>query len=405
MFPNYNRFYNNFYDNNSLGPGFWLQKDVLEQAGYPDTRNLTPEDYFAIIRDYVAANPTIDGIPTIGFCIPMYPGQDWAFFNQVALIQGSPNNGGVIIEDKFDGSVPTARIYANDDYAYRYLKLLNEMNAEGLVDRESFTMTQDDFQAKVASGAVVGFSHQRWAFGAGVDSLVNAGKYERTYVATTPTYDGIDPWYRDVPVMNIQQGMGISVDCAEPEMVLAFLEIMMDEYWQKLLFWGVEGEDYLVDENGLFYRTDEMRTQQEQIDWRANNRLMAFRDQLPKHQGSWLDGNTFDAAGSPIEFYAGLSDYDKAFMDKYGYTNWGDFLNDTKPNPAYYPGWQIQLSDEGREADSLLNGLRSEYYPRLVLCTPAEFDGIWEEFLGQVEMLDIPTYIADIEAGVAAYFN
>jgi putative aldouronate transport system substrate-binding protein len=286
------------------------------------------------------------------------------------------------------------------------LKLLNQKNAEGLVDRESFTMTQDDFQAKISSGAVVGFSHQRWAFGAGIDALVQQGKYERTYVATTPTYDGIDPWYRDVPVMNIQQGMGISVDCAEPEMVLAFLEIMMDEYWQKLLFWGVEGEDYIIDpDTGLFARTDEMRTQQEQIDWRANNRLMAFRDQLPKHQGSYLDGNTFDAAGSPLEFFAGLSDYDKEFMGHYGYTNWGDFLNETKPNPAYYPGWQIQLGDAGREADGLLNDLRSEYYPKLVLCTPAEFDGIWEEFCGKVDRLDIPAYIADIEAGVAAYFN
>jgi putative aldouronate transport system substrate-binding protein len=378
---------------------------VLASAGYPNPPTLDPVGYFKIIEDYVAANPTIDGVKTIGFLIPMYAGQDWAFFNQVALIQGSPNNGGVIVSDESQGIPPTARIYANDEYAYRYLKLLNEMDKKGLVDRESFTMTQDDFFAKVASGAVVGFSHQRWAFGGGLEPLIADGRYERTYAAVTPTFDGIEPWYKDVDVMNIQQGMGISVSAADPEMLLAFLEVMMTEKWQKILFWGIEGEDYLVNEDGLFYRTPEMRSQQEQADWKADNRLMVFRDQLPKKQGSWPDGNSFDAGGSIIEFQEGLSEYDKAFLDAYGYTNWGDFVNDLRPNPPYYPAWQIQLGDEGREADGQLNGLRSEYYPKLVLCAADEFDTVWEEFNSQVERIDIPAYIADIEAGIAVYYQ
>jgi putative aldouronate transport system substrate-binding protein len=406
IFPNYNRFYNQYTETTPWGaPGFWLQKDVLEFKGYPDTVNLTPETYFQWIEEYVAANPTIDGVPTIGFLIPMYTGQDWAFFNQVAMVQGSPNNGGVIVMDKFDGSVPNARIYVNDDYAYRYLKLLNEVNTKGLIDRESFTMTQDDFFAKVASGAVVGFSHQRWAFGNGQDPLVAAGRYERTYVPTTPTYDGIDPWYFNVPVMNIQQGMGISVDAEDPEMILAFLEIMMDEYWQKVLFWGIEGEDYLVNSEGLFYRTEEMRSAQEQIDWQADNRLMAFRDQLPKHEGTWADGNPDSAGRSMIEFYETLSDYDKNLMDQYGYKTWSEFLNDAPANPPYFPAWQIQLGDAGREADGQLNDLRAEYYPRLVICDPADFDSIWDEFNSKVDRVDVPAYIADIDAGLAAYYN
>jgi hypothetical protein len=88
-----------------------------------------------------------------------------------------------------------------------------------------------------------------------------------------------------------QQGMGVSVECDDPAMVLAFLEIMMAEYWQKALFWGIEGEDYLIDNDGLFYRTAEMQTQQQAPSWQASNQARAFRDLLPKHQGYWLDGN------------------------------------------------------------------------------------------------------------------
>jgi hypothetical protein len=90
-----------------------------------------------------------------------------------------------------------------------------------------------------------------------------------------------------------QQGMGISVDSRDPGEILAFLEIMMTEYWQKALFWGIEGEDYLVDGEGIFYRTAEMQAQQNDRNWQASNRLMAFRDLLPKHEGYWPDGNPF----------------------------------------------------------------------------------------------------------------
>jgi putative aldouronate transport system substrate-binding protein len=266
-------------------------------------------------------------------------------------------------------------------------------------------MQKEEFDAQVASGAVVGFSHQRWAFGGGQDPLVAEGKYERTYVPTTPTYDGITPWYFNVPVMNIQQGMGISVNAADPEMLLAFLEVMMTEKWQKILFWGIEGEDYLVNADGLFYRTEQMRNDQDQIDWQADNRMMAFRDQLPKREGTWGDGNPDSAGRSMIEFYESLSEYDKSFMDHYGYKTWSEFLNDAPPNPVYFPAWQIQLvNDAAREADQMLNDERAAYYPRLVKCKPDEFDAIWEEFQGRVDRIDIAAYIADIEAGLAAYY-
>jgi putative aldouronate transport system substrate-binding protein len=414
IFPDYNRFYNAFKETTPWGaPGFWLQKDVLASLNYPSTSELSIEEYFKIIEDYVAANPTIDGVPTIGFLIPMWTGQEWAFFNHVALVQGSPNDGGVFVDNKFGPGVPTARLYLNDDYAYRYLKLLNEVDKKGLIDRSTFYMTQDEFFAKVASGAVVGFGHQRWAFGGGQDPLVAEGRYERTYVPTAPTFDGIQPWYMNYPVMNVQEGFGISVSCEDPEMIMAFLEVMMTERWQKILFWGLEGEDYLVNADGIFYLTQEMRDEQQQLDWRMNNQLRAFRDRMPKREGTWEDGNPDTAGRSTVEFYEALSDYDKDFMSQYGYTSWSEFLGTWPQNPDYFPAWQAgnvgALSQEATEADTTFTRIRIEYYPQLVLCDPADFDNIWAEYLAQFERPDVAEqveiYLKEMNAYIASFYQ
>ena len=44
---------------------FFVQKAVLEEAGYPQIH--TVDEYFQIIEDYMAKHPEIDGVKTTGF--------------------------------------------------------------------------------------------------------------------------------------------------------------------------------------------------------------------------------------------------------------------------------------------------------------------------------------------------
>lgn len=395
IFPNYNRWYGEITGGEHWGPGFWIQKAVLEDAGYPDLDNITIERYFELIENYAAKYPEINGVPTVGFAIGCATGREWALTNPPALLAGSPNNGGVIVDDN-----DVANIYANSDYAYRWFKCLNEADKKGLVDRESFTTTNDQYYAKIASGAVLGMHDQRWAFGQGQDALVAAKMYERTYVAVMPTFDGATPWYADRPVMNVQQGFGVSSTCKEPEVALAFLEIMMSEEWQKILFWGIEGEDYLVGDDGLFYRTDEMRREQEDLIWRASNTLRAFRDQLPKRQGTYPDGNPHDAAGSKIEFYETLVDYDKQFLEAYNKQTWLEFINQAPDNPLYYPCWNIELTDDANVADKQMQQLSMQYLPKAIMASTDEFDDVWADYCSQFDKVDVKTYLDCINTGI-----
>lgn len=397
ILPNYNRFYGEITGGtNFSASGFWIQKDVLADAGYPNLDNMTLERYFSLIENYVKKYPTIDGQPTIGFEISCPTGKEWGLTNPPEYLSGHPNDGGVVVDDG------VAQIFANKDIAKRYYQYLNQMNAKGLVDRESFTQTNDQYQAKLATGRVLGMYDQRWAFGNAYDALVAAGKYERTWVSTMPVYEGCEPYYADREVMNINQGFGVSVSCQNPDIAVSFLNTMLSEEWQKILSWGIEGEDYYVDENGKFYRTPEQREQQKDLVWRSSNKLEALMDCLPKHQGTFSDGNAFSPDDQPDEFFATLSEYDQNFLNSYGKKTWRDFLNQPPDNPVYYPCWNITLTEgsDAQIASQQLTDLAMKYLPRAILADPSEFESIWNEYCQEIEKINYKAYEDAINAGI-----
>jgi putative aldouronate transport system substrate-binding protein len=266
-------------------------------------------------------------------------------------------------------------------------------------------MTGDQYNAKLASGAVLGTFHQTWAVGTPENTLNSEGRSNRTWVVTTPTFDGIKPYYAWNPTMNVQQGFGISVKANDPAEILAFIEIMMTEYWQKVIFWGIEGEDYLVDADGIFYRTQEMRDQQADVIWQASNQARAFRDQLPKHQGFWPDGNADSAGNQPGEFYAGLSDYDKSFLDGYGFETWTGFVGEIPAvEPPYYPLWQREwISDAAQMAETQMGDFSRDYIQQLVMAAPGEFDNIWASYVADMDRVDITDWLASHDAWIQKY--
>ncbi|NLM10399.1 MAG: extracellular solute-binding protein [Clostridiaceae bacterium] len=398
ILPNYNRYYGEITGGTHYGAsGFWIQKHVLEDAGYPDLDNMTLERYFQLIEDYMKKYPTIDGQPTIGFEILNCPGREWGLTNPPQYLAGAPNNGGVIVDEN-----NVASIFADKDIAKRYYKFLNQMNARGLIDRESFTQTLDQYLAKLATGRVLGMYDQRWGFGNAHDSLVSQGRDERTWVSTMPVYEGKEPYYADRDVMNINQGFGVSVSCKQPDIAISFLNTMLSEEWQKILSWGIEGEDYHVDANGRFYRTPEQREQQKDLVWKSRNKLEALLDQLPKHQGTFSDGNAYSPGDQPEEFFETLREYDKNFLKAYGKKTWRDFLNQPPENPIYYPCWNIHLPDgsEAQMANQQLTDLSLQYLPRAILADPSEFDAIWEEYVNAIKKINIKAYEDAINAGI-----
>ncbi|MGY4642233.1 putative aldouronate transport system substrate-binding protein [Cellulomonas sp. URHB0016] len=395
ILPNYNRFYGDPTGGTYFGPAFWIQKRVLEDAGYPDLSNMTLDRYFQLIADYKAKNPETDGAPTVGFEVLASTGREWGMTNPPALLSGSPNNGGVIVDDKNHAS-----IYADKDVAKDFYKVLNEQYKAGLVDRESFTLSYDQYTAKLATGTVLGMHDQGWDFQTATQSLQSAGKDEYTYVPLMPVYDGVKPWYADRPVMNTNQGFGISVSSKQPEKALKFLDVMLSEPWQKVLSWGVEGEDYQVGDDGMFSRTDEQRVNSKDITWRASNRLDALLDVLPKHNGQFSDGNAYSPDDQPAEFFATLTDYDRNVMEKYGKKTWLEFMNPQPENPKYYPAWNIGLSEDANQVNQQLTDANVQNLPKIIAGDPADFDASWKAYVDAIHKIDVKVYEDAVNAGI-----
>lgn len=382
--PSYNRFYGELTGGMYYGPGFFIQKGVLADAGYPEVKSL--DDYFNIIEGYYNKNPKQDGLDTIGFLICAAQGKEFPLTNAPAHLTGHPNDGEVYVDDNI------AKIHFDTDFAKAYYKKLNEMNAKGLIDKGTFALTYEDYLAKVAQGNVLGMFDQYWNFQRSDEALLAEKRYERTYVATQPVFDGYKPWYMDRDVMNVNQGFGISVSCKNPDKAVDFLNLMLDEVWQKRLAWGIEGEDYYVNEDGRYLRTREQVDNYENLLWKASNRLEALLDLLPKHQGVYSDGNAYAPEVQPEEFQKMLSDYDRNFLQTYGKATWRSFLDTPPDNPLYYPCWDIALKGEVRQASIQLKEVGVQNLSKIILAPVDQFETLWTEYLAAIGKVNVKLF-------------
>ncbi|MCX7711801.1 MAG: ABC transporter substrate-binding protein [Clostridia bacterium] len=374
-----------------MGPAFYIQKAVLKEFGYPKVKTL--DEYFDLIKKYKEKYPTIDGQPTIGFEILSHEWRDFCLKNAPQHLIGHPNDGNVVVDPK----TGKAEIFADKDYAKRYYQKLNEMNAQGLIDRETFVLTYDQYIQKLSTGRVLGMFDQRWNFGLAQESLHTQKKFERMYVACPVVFDSsIQEWYMDRPLPNLMNGWGISTKCKDPVRVLKVLDALVTEEWQILLQWGEKDIDYTVDDKGRFHKSKEQKAQYLDNAWRLANMAFDLWDISPKIEVTDVlsDGNAANPGNQPEDFYNNLEPYDKEFLGAYGYKTWADFFAPAPENPVFYPAWQILLPDgsPAKVQDKKLDDLALKYLPKVILAKPADFEKAWNEYVGEIRKSDVKSY-------------
>lgn len=370
------------------GPAFWVQKAVLEEAGYPQVKTL--DEYFDLLKNYKEKHPTIDGTPTIGFEILNYDWRNWGLFNAPQHLIGHPNDGGVVVENG------VAQIFADKDSAKRYYQKLNEVNALNLIDKEAFTQNFDQYMAKISSGAVLGMFDQHWNFQDAENSLITQERLDRTYVGLPLVYDtSIRDHYKDRPALNLNNGFGISINAKDKAVkIIKLLDTLIQEDWQRMLTWGIEGEDYYVNDQGRYMRTEEQRHNVTDATWELGNKAKMLFKFMPKMEGYFSDGNATDAAAQPEEYKAGLKEYDKKFLEAYGYNSYVDFFSPAPENDIAYPAWSVDLVDgsEAKIVNTKQNELSTKYLPKAILAKPGDFDTVWDEYTKEIGKLNIKAY-------------
>jgi putative aldouronate transport system substrate-binding protein len=382
-----------FYEADYNGPAFWIQKDVLAWDGYSYPK--TPDQFFDLLERYYAAHPTIDGQPTLPFEVHS---QDWRSFclkNAPQHLIGGRNEGDVVV----DPDTLEVEIYQNKDYAKDYYGKLNEAFKKGLINPETFTRNYDQYLSVISTGRVLAMFDQQWNFQDGEFVLINEGKINRTYVPLGISYSGELVSYNRVRNEGIigGNGMGISTKCKDVERALKFMDTLLEEDVHRLLYWGIEGEDYYVD-NGRYRRTPEQKANFDNPDWRLANAGLVIGDQFPKLEGRYSNGNSTGAATQPEERLENQFPYDKEFYGKYGFYTKSDFLP-VMEHPGYPEVWSIfSTMEEDNVAKPVfdqITDLQNRYLPGVIMSN--DFDAAWAEYANRYESIDYPALEAEVE--------
>jgi len=356
---------------------FWIQKAVLEWDGYPTIKTL--DQYFDLIERYKAANPTINGQPTIGFEIISY---DWRYFaleNPPQFVAGYPNDGAAIV----DKDTLTAINYNTIPEAKEYFKKINEVYNKGLVDKETFTANYDQYISKLSTGRVLGMVDQGWQFLDAEASLKKQGLFDRTYVPLSITLsEDIKGRYQNKPVLNVSGGLAITTSCDDVEGALQYINDLLGPEIEVLRTWGQEGIDYQVDENGVFYRNEEQRANAEDPDWVQENTgsPLAY---FPHHEGMTADGkNALEPKQQPDEYFATLNDVDQKLLNAYGYKKSTDFLEPAEEPDPWFPIYTYNFEPNAPEtiAKQKMDDIKRKWLPKVIMTSSSDFEKVWEEY-------------------------
>lgn len=377
---------------------FWIQARVLKWADYPEIR--TMDQYFDLIERYNEANPTMeDGTENIPYTILC---DDWRYFcleNAPQFLDGYPNDGSCIV----DPETLTVIDYNTTDTAVKYFQKLNEEYQKGIVDPESFTQTYDEYIAKLSTGRVLGMIDQWWdfAYTAG-DAIKQAGLDAQgcDYIPLPITIDESvkNQWYCSGGVLNVSDGLAITTSCEDVEAALQFVDDLLSQDIHNLRFWGVEGVDYNVDDNGEFYRTEEQRTRAVDTAYKASH--TCTYSYFPQYSGTSDDGiNANKPDGQANEFFDGLNDDVKEAFSAYGAETYVDMIGTNEAPGAWYPMWSYSNSfttdTEGGMAWNKIGEIKHEYLPQVVMAK--DFDAAWAEYMDAYNSCDPGAFIGELQ--------
>ena len=368
----------------TTGGSCQIQWAALKENDYKYPKTL--DEYEKMIKSYLAAHPkTDDGLDMIGITMSA---SDWHWMitlgNPAGLIaDASPDNGQWIIDDEYNVHYKHVT-----DEEKEYFKWLCRMYNEGILDPNFATQTDDDYIAKVASGRVVAITDAEWHYSQCEATLVADGKVDQTYVGLPVTLreDQVEKalLYQGTTV---GWGIGITKSCEDPVRAIKFLDYLCSDEGQILYHWGIEGENYFLDDDGQPYRTDEeVAKAQSDPDYAKNTGIDNYTGFPIYGTGSYSeDGFPY----TPTTKESVIANYNTA--EKEGCEAMGfEMLTDMFAQPEefdllpYSALWAYQQPQELAEKQTILDEIA---WPGLVKCvtgTEDEFDANWESMVQEL---------------------
>ena len=390
------------------GVAFWLQNDVVTKAGYPQVKTL--QEFETLIADYKAANPEINGQPSIGISLIAADGWRWkiSVTNPAFLVNGKPDDGEWFV----DPETYQAQFHYKDPGEKEYFRWLNHMNDIGLLDPESYTQSYDTYQAKVAGGRVIGLIDALWEFDiARLEARENIGP-ERDYM---PYGVLMDPetmiWSADRSTGNVSGGgYMVTKACKNVDKIVNFFDYMATEEAQILKKWGIEGVHYdIID--GQRVTKPEIKA----IKMDPNGKL-EFRKTtgIGRYEGGgfYTPGFGFRTSNGQLlddyddqEKWDSYTDMQRQMLEAYGVRGFNLLFppQSAVPESAFGAAWTLPIgqTEDAKVIQQKAEEITLKAVARAVLAKPEDFDAEWDKFMQEIEGINIGLLEAEVTGLVA----
>lgn len=222
----------NEHDNISSNQTFLVRKDIYEAIGSPDMT--TPEGFKKAVEDAQKMFPEVNGEPLIPVGAHEFTDHGNDSFDTYLM-------NFLAVPFEKDGKMYDR--YTDPDYI-AWLKMFRELGEEGLLANDIFIDQRTQMEEKLADGRYFCMLYQY------IDMATQQKKlYEedpdKIYIAVdgprnangddhTLTINGINGWTVTM----------ISKNCEYPQRAIAFMDYMLSEHGQKIIYLGVEGVTY-----------------------------------------------------------------------------------------------------------------------------------------------------------------
>lgn len=362
----------------------YVQQRVLEANDYvlPGTF----EELVDMLIEYAQENPETNGYPTKAWTGLYHSWREYAVFNAPSVLSGNPNDGVMTVE-WVDGKWHV-RPFWEEEEAYRTYELYNKMYLEGLYDEEAFVMDFDQYLARLTTGSILAFYDQSWSFSDVQTQLLEEGE-GTWYVPVPVALEGYDEGMAYPPQPQQSQGMGITVNAEDPEGLMKYFNVIADWDTIRRRLWGREGVDYEVNEDGVYYRTEEQLQRWNQADWKWEYGFTYWGNFLNQWTGSLFpDGkNNIHPGSQPVVWEQSLTDVQRQTLEAMNADTFRDSFNPPDMRRSlYYPAWTIELENGGvaQLTQQRIGEIRRQYYPRLIMADEGTYDQVWDEYIQEL---------------------
>lgn len=320
---------------------FQIRHDVLAEMEYPEITTL--EQLEACISEYMENHPNNSGLLLCGA-----PQQQWekTISERVNYVLGFPDDGEFIVneetlEAEYKWLLPGAE---------EYVKWLNHMYNEGLLDDQSFSLREGPYHDRISGGRVIAlagcpeeFSHMYCPLSV---TLESGGK--TMFTADYGNYD-------------VPAGIAITSGCSEPERAFRFLDWWCSDHAQDIIAAEYDEESFYE----LYSEPFPMRS-------------ITARDS---------GGNYY----SPriAEIASEYSKEERATLEGYGITLFADLFPRTEELPPVRRTLISELEIPAMSMESIYMETLETYMKteveNAITCSEEEFDEKWAEITAWCE--------------------